>query len=231
MSYKVTSIFLSIDGEVNKYGQGKWSVFIRMFGCKSGQCSYCDTTYSKGDTSHYDEIDLKELLYRIDMESKGCKKVTITGGEPLEQGEENIEKLLKALRDKGYNISLETNGVYNLSNLILKYPQVSYIVDYKLPTAGNVFNKMNISNFKLLRAWDRIKMVICNRHDFEVGLDIINQSNDIIAPIYFSPCGNELSPMQLFYWMKQSNCPELNIGYNLQLHKYIFKQDWRDEEK
>jgi 7-carboxy-7-deazaguanine synthase len=42
MQLDVNDIFASIDGEVNGWGQGRPTTFIRLSGCNL-RCSYCDT--------------------------------------------------------------------------------------------------------------------------------------------------------------------------------------------
>ena len=76
----INEIFYSIQGE------GKWmglpNIFIRTTGCNL-RCSYCDTTYAYKEG---EENSIEEILKKISKFH--CKKICITGGEPLIQ--ENI---------------------------------------------------------------------------------------------------------------------------------------------
>lgn len=61
----------------------------------------CDTPYSWRE---YREMEVDEILNRLNSK---CKRVVITGGEPLEQ---DLTELLRALFERGYIIEVETNG-------------------------------------------------------------------------------------------------------------------------
>ncbi len=96
--YKVNEIFYSIQGE--GFHTGKPTVFIRFSGCNLS-CSFCDT-----DHEHYELLSIKDIIHEIN--AYACCNVLITGGEPTQQ--DNLEELLKALKQNSYWISIETNG-------------------------------------------------------------------------------------------------------------------------
>lgn len=230
---KVTSIFLSVDGEVNPMGQGVWSVFVRLSGCSAG-CSFCDTRYSwKGG----DEKSVTDILSDIKKVSQGVKKITLTGGEPLESRGVALITLIQELLLDGYYITVETNGLHevdefiHIASIMGRNQQLSMIMDWKLPSAGKVAEKVRRSYYVDLPHNCFIKFVISDRVDFNeaiIATSFIRKTSD--ARIYFSPCAGGIKPAELFQWMKDSVCPSWNVGYNLQLHKYVFSDDWREEE-
>lgn len=231
---KVTSIFLSVDGEVNPMGQGAWSTFVRLSGCTAG-CKFCDTKYSWKDG---DEWSVLRLLAEIKDISKGVKKITITGGEPLESNRASFTSLIQELLLDGYYITIETNGLHEVDELLQvasimgRNRQLSIILDWKLPSSGINPHLIRRSAYVDLPHNCFVKFVISDLIDFEAAMDaasFIRKTSD--ARIYFSPCGGSLKPETLFHWMKDSMCPSWGIGYNLQLHKYLFSDDWRDEEQ
>lgn len=232
-SLKVTSIFLSVDGEVNPKGQGAWSVFLRLSNCSAG-CSYCDTKYSWKDG---DDLDVNYIIEKIKELGKGVKKITITGGEPMESYGSSMRELLKYLLAFDYFITVETNGLHDVKDLIQtasfmgKEGNLSFIMDWKLPSAGKVSAKVNHLHYVNLPDNCYVKFVISDRADFNVAIEAAAfiRTNSR-AKIFFSPCGGGIEPPELFNWMKETICPSWNIGFNLQIHKYLFPGDWRDEE-
>jgi 7-carboxy-7-deazaguanine synthase len=97
---KITEIFYSLQGEADSVGFP--TVFVRLTGCPL-RCQYCDTAYAfhGGERRTVDEILTQVAAY-------GARHVCVTGGEPLAQP--NCLRLLDALCDAGYRVSLETSG-------------------------------------------------------------------------------------------------------------------------
>lgn len=236
---KITSIFLSVEGEVNYHRQGDWTVFIRFAGC-SAKCNYCDTRYS---WSGGEEMSANEIVSQVERLAEGIIKVKLTGGEVFEQDGPAFRSLISRLVRRGFHISIETNGLYDVVGWVDDIwdngdspktfeEQISFVVDYKLPSAGAVSEKMNLQYFKRLSNKDTIKFVISDRKDFDCAMSVVNDLWDVtLAEVYFSPCIDKIHPKTLFEWMKNSKCPRYNVGYNLQIHKFIFSSDWRAEEK
>ena len=99
-SYKINEIFYSLQGEGLRSGTA--NIFIRFSGCNL-TCNYCDTEFESGK-----QFSTTELLAYLQQEKmKGCKQIIFTGGEPALQVDTD---LIKALKDKGYYLAIETNG-------------------------------------------------------------------------------------------------------------------------
>ena len=109
---RVNEIFRSINGEVNSIGQGSFCTFIRLAGC-SLRCSYCDTEYAQ-DPKSGREMSVEEII--TEVKNLGCRNVTITGGEPLDQ-RLDLHYLLQKLWFSKHNIVVETNGHHSLSGI------------------------------------------------------------------------------------------------------------------
>lgn len=230
MKLNITSVFFSINGEVCYSGQGSWTTFIRFSGC-SATCPGCDSKYSWEQGK---ELSAKEIISIVQKKSKGCKNITITGGEPLEQFNGEFILLLNQLTMLGYQVSIETNGVCAeaITTILKHYPTISLVVDYKLPSSGKVHKKMSDALFTKLPKSYFIKFVIATLEDFDWAMAAIKNLGDKIkAKIYFSPSSADPNlPKYLFDWMKSNQLLLLKVGYNLQIHKIIFPHDWRDEE-
>ncbi|PIE47537.1 MAG: 7-carboxy-7-deazaguanine synthase QueE [Gammaproteobacteria bacterium] len=175
---RLTEIFYSLQGEALASGQP--TIFIRLTGCPL-RCVYCDTTYSfKGG----ERWSLQQILVHI--KQYPCKRVCITGGEPMAQ--KNVIALMQLLLDNGYEISLETAGALSLADV----PKpVSKVMDLKTPSSGETA-KNHWQNLNYLTQHDQIKLVICNLSDYKwakqkvIEHDLTNK----VAAVWFSPMFN-----------------------------------------
>ena len=75
------------------------------------------------------------------------KYVTVTGGEPLAQ--KSCPKLLTKLCNFGYDVSLETSGAINVSNVDKR---VKKIIDIKTPGSTEENKKRLFKSFGYVRA-------------------------------------------------------------------------------
>jgi len=208
---KVNEIFKSIQGESTFVGLP--CIFIRLSGCNL-RCSYCDTQYAYEEGF---EISIPEFLKKI--QDYGCPLVEITGGEPLLQ-EETFE-LVKELINRGYKVLIETNGSIGLKRLDRRAIKV---MDIKCPSSG-MSDKMNWGNISFLSKMDQIKFVIGSKDDYEWAKDVIKKYSLIDkVEVLFSPSFGRLEPKTLAEWILQDN---LNIRFQLQVHKYIWESNRR----
>jgi len=116
----IYEIFASIQGEGIYCGQRQ--TFVRLAGCNLG-CDYCDTPAAREPNPATCQIELAPgsgeiVLFENPMTAETvagyCRElernvVTITGGEPLVQGD-FVEFLLEELKGSGLVTHLETNG-------------------------------------------------------------------------------------------------------------------------
>src|SRR5579862_7708699 len=158
---RITEIFHSLQGETRTVGLP--TVFVRLTGCPL-RCGYCDTAYAFNGGKHY---ELDEILAEVAQFE--THYVTVTGGEPLAQ--KNCLDLLTLLCDAGYEVSLETSGALDISQVD---PRVVKVVDIKTPGSGEVV-KNRFENLAHLLACDQIKFVICNRADYDWAKEILQQ--------------------------------------------------------
>ena len=216
MKLIVNEIFTSIDGEVNAWGQGCFSTFVRLAGCNI-RCSYCDTQKALLPNAGV-EMSVDQVIAKI--EKAVCRKVTITGGEPLVQ-REALEELVEKLTHHGYLVSVETNGTILPTVLATPLGSLNWIVDYKLPSSGMAVKRMPDADFMKLPSMSWIKFVIATEEDWNETLRFL-----AIAPahlkIALSPCmgmPGAISPEELI-----SRCVEdkmFKVVINCQIHKFL----------
>ena len=120
MVYSVKEVFYTLQGE--GANTGRPAVFCRFAGCNlwSGQeadradaiCRFCDTDFvgtdgaGGGRFANAEEL-ADAVLFKFPKSGQGRPFVVCTGGEPLLQLD---EALVAALRQRGFEIAVETNG-------------------------------------------------------------------------------------------------------------------------
>lgn len=110
---KISQQFVSLEGEGRAIGQP--SIYIRLAGCYSAACRFCDTKYSWGDAPKFKDIADPELTLAIAEELKKStpKRLTITGGEPLHymQWFPSVYKWINSIsKTKITFLGIESNG-------------------------------------------------------------------------------------------------------------------------
>lgn len=93
-------------------------------GC-SRKCEGCHNKFLVDGTAEWEEKSIEEIFLQLEKLKNPNKRVTISGGEPLEQ-KEGLTKLINYLNKKGYDIALYTS--YNLDEIpenILK--KINYV--------------------------------------------------------------------------------------------------------
>ena len=121
MSYTVKEIFLTAQGEGANIG--RTAVFIRFAGCNlwSGReqdrsaaiCQFCDTDFVGGER-YADAAQLADAANAL-WPSASHRFAVLTGGEPLLQVD---GALLAALRARGFQLAVETNGTQPLPGVV-----------------------------------------------------------------------------------------------------------------
>lgn len=218
---RMTEIFYSLQGEALTAGLP--TIFVRLTGCPL-RCVYCDTTYS---FTGGERLSLDVIM--ADIASYPCKRVCVTGGEPLAQP--NAIALMRRLLAKGYEVSLETAGALSVQNVPAA---VSKVMDIKTPSSGEC-SKNLWSNLDYLTQQDQLKFVIMNREDYEWSKAKVKEFelDKKVATVWFSPMFNvdasqvvegyePVAPTlarEVAEWLLEDALP---VRFQLQLHKIIW---------
>ncbi len=210
---RVMEIFKSIDGEVNAFGQGVVSTFVRFAGCNLA-CPYCDTKESRSIDSG---LFMTPEAVAEHVGDLNCQKVTLTGGEPLLQ--DDLMELIVILRDNGHTISIETNGTRDLTDTANNADSV--IMNYKKqsPPLPNNYNVLNATEKGILK-------IMVEDHD-----QLNNELERFIKEISFyfpnigialSPVHGEVSVDDILEFIDRCQLAQDNlISVNVQLHKLL----------
>lgn len=130
--FRIVEIFESLQGE--GYNTGMPAIFIRFAGCNLN-CVWCDTNFRQ-----YTRFTLEQLLTKVKQYT--IKNIIITGGEPTMV--KALPELLLPLKQAGYYIAIESNGLGKVDPLIdyiALSPKFCYQARYQKivqPTASEV---------------------------------------------------------------------------------------------
>jgi 7-carboxy-7-deazaguanine synthase len=197
----IAEIFRSIQGEGKS--QGYPCTFLRLAGCNL-RCSWCDTSYAQGGGTERDEA---EIIHEIE-DLKG-KRICITGGEPLLQGNQLLS-LVRCLSEKGYDIEIETNGTLDFRPY---QPYASICMDVKCPSSGE---GSDLSLLHSIRRRDSVRFVVGDSHDISFAAGVMDRF-PIRGEIFFSPVFG-FSPLVVAEFLVTRDLP---ARLQLQIHKII----------
>jgi 7-carboxy-7-deazaguanine synthase len=217
-SLLVNEVFCSIQGEGTRAGLA--CVFVRLTGCHL-RCAYCDTEHAfhEGQRRAVDDVV-------AEVESFGCDLVEITGGEPLLQAA--VHGLMSRLCDAGRTVLVETDGACDISACD---PRAIRIMDIKTPASGEADRNL-WTNITHLTSCDEVKLVICDRGDYEWSRDVVRR-HDLprrVSAVLFSAAsfvapGTEIAGVaglairDLAQWVLADR---LGVRLQAQLHKLIW---------
>ncbi|MDP3589352.1 MAG: 7-carboxy-7-deazaguanine synthase QueE [Methylobacter sp.] len=203
---RITEIFYSLQGESSTVGLP--TVFVRLTGCPL-RCVYCDTAYAFTGGK---KIAIDAVI--AEAEQYGTRYITVTGGEPLAQP--GCLELMTKLLDKGYQVSLETSGALDVSEVD---PRVVKVMDLKTPSSDEL-SRNRYQNIDYLTPKDQVKFVIGNDEDYDwskavlAEYDLLNR-----CEILFSPVMGQQNPTELAEKILKDRLP---VRFQLQLHKILW---------
>lgn len=186
--------FYTIQGE--GHHTGKAAYFIRVGGCDVG-CHWCDVKESWNPKLH-PPTNIKTII--SDAE-KYSKTIVITGGEPLTW---DMTKLTNGLKNKDFQIHIETSGAYPLSGTwdwICLSPK-----------------KRMLPKAEIYKHADELKVIVYNKSDFKFAEEqaALLQTD---AKLYLQPewsVREKMMPLIVDYVMAN---PKWKVS--LQTHKYL----------
>ncbi len=229
-------VFHTLQGE--GAGVGIPAVFVRLSRCNL-HCVWCDTdhtwnfqgtpwTHEKDAEAGYTKHRKEDVTIEMDaadlaavVRKYGCKRVVLTGGEPLLQQQE-LSELICELRGDGqeWYFEMETNGTM-MPNADILMEVSQFNVSPKLANSGmrkelrlkaDVLQKFAQSG----KAW--FKFVICREEDVAEVFEMVNEFQLPIARLILMPEGRNVEELdKVAAWLAE-RCRDLNIRFSDRLH-------------
>ncbi len=160
-------------------------------------------------------MTLSQIMERVS--TYNCSLVCVTGGEPLAQPDTQI--LLTTLCDAGYQVSLETSGALDISQVDSR---VVKVMDLKTPGSGEE-QRNRFENMAHLSNRDQLKFVIRDREDYLWAKQLLEEHQpQKHFTVLFSPVAHQMNPTQLADWILEDSLP---VRFQLQLHKLIWGEE------
>ena len=167
-SYPLVEVFESLQGEGRNTGRP--CVFVRFAGCNLN-CPWCDTDVTARFTLSLDDLIGEVRGFR-------ARSVILTGGEPTIQ--RGMPELVARLKDEGYWIGVETNGLHDADWL--------RFVDYVACSPKAEFAE-RYGDAAALREADEVRVVASS--EAVVGFCQAIRRRIAATDYYVSPCDHD----------------------------------------
>jgi 7-carboxy-7-deazaguanine synthase len=231
-------IFYSIQGEGKSLG--KPSIFVRSSLCNL-HCIWCDTDYTwnwentpfkhvKDSDINYKKykkedwtVDLKTGAILNEITKYPCKRVILTGGEPLMQQKE-LTELSKILCEDEYFIEVETNGTLIPTSEFDKNIS-QYNVSPKLSNSNNnirLREKPDAYKFFSDSEKSTFKFVIETPEDLEEVNELVVKYKIESSKVYLMPQGTTGDQLNMKQQWLVEICKTLGYNYTDRLHIHIY---------
>lgn len=219
-------IFYTLQGE--GISLGKPAIFVRLARCNLA-CIWCDTPYTWNwtgtkfihkDNVKYDKskeiIDISEQEIVSYIKKFDCKRVVITGGEPMLQ-QKAIAKIARLLGED-YFIEIETNGTHQPDDDLIKLIS-QFNISPKLASSGN----LNSVRHDILSGYASLskatfKFVISSVADFVEVADIITKCKIKPSQVYLMPEGRTVTEINNNSQTLANICKAKGYNYTTRLH-------------
>lgn len=223
MKIRINTVYVTYQGEANLHGIGKPVIFLRLQGCpircyKETMGILCDTPEAlQRDDSYLQDVDAVLGKLIAIREETGVSYICLTGGDPLWQRKDALHYLFSVLQINKFEVSVETSGVIPVTQY-LGYGNVSWVVDYKLKSAG-VDLDYRKENYNLPEG-SIVKFVVYDKNDLAEMLVVVNTNNfgdaQLVAGLYWGT--QKLTYKELIDFLMEHKLFG-KIGINFQTHK------------
>ena len=205
MILTISEVVSSIKGEGKNAGCP--TTFIHLHGCNLS-CSYCSKKCVTGKKKRMSVTTILSYVFKM-----GNMNVDILGGEPLLQ--ENTHILLYDLVERGYNVTIYTNGSKPIDD-VLYVRSYSYCMELKCPSS-NMDSKNLYSNLAVLHPKDEVKFQIKDVEDYVFAKEVIKKY-PTKASFIFSPLIEDDKHIgkDLAQWLIEDKIPRARLGVPIQ---------------
>jgi pyruvate formate lyase activating enzyme len=157
---------------------GKVACTVFLGGCDL-KCPFCHNRELVFLPENYDFMDPEEILSYLDKRRGILDGVCISGGEPLLQ--EGLAPFIRAIRQKGFLIKLDTNGTYpDRLEYLLSQGLLDYVaMDLKnVPAKYALTTGINEENFELSKIQRSIDLLMKGTIEYEFRTTVVREFHD-----------------------------------------------------
>lgn len=230
---RVSEVYASVQGEGPRTGET--TVFVRFGGCNLRCPGWpCDTQHAIDPQFRHEwkQFTPAQLLIETSKVARlaGARLITLTGGEPFLQKNEELHEFVDGLHMMGFGVECFSNGT-------LKYPpwahdMVHFIMDWKLPGSGEDSGNGNrYANLKALEdslLTHAVKFVCKDERDFYTAVGLYRMfpesTRSALQWYYGRVWDGEIENKRLAELVMKSHLP---WRMNVQLHNYIWPANER----
>ena len=247
---RLAEIYPTFNGEQNQFGIGSPTIFVRLAGCHlrcylKTKGTLCDTPQflqgTSGDATSVAKIIKEVNKVRADT---GIDLICLSGGDPLSRSTEQVSTLLAELVKESFFVTIETSGTISIKPIkeALErdedyYVQtshasgtISFILDYKLPSAGIKIKNTVDEDLSVLTDKDYIKFVVEGEEDYYSMKRVLDRITSRTFAKLTAGCywGGSITPFDLFNRLKNDKLTG-SITMNFQVHKMALASDYTVE--
>lgn len=223
-------LFYTLQGEGPTIGMP--AVFLRLHLCNL-QCDWsayggeiCDAWYTwKTNTEEYwnEHHTIKFSDVWQFMQDSNCRRLVITGGEPLLQQRNIIDFLGRCPVD--YHVEIETNGTIELDARLQSFASVQINCSPKLRKSGNVGKRALVA--KALKSISdfynsNFKFVVVDKEDLGEVVIVVNEFNLQREKIIIMPEGTSVDVLSKRMIELAGNVKELGFRLTPRLQCFLY---------
>lgn len=225
---RLSEIYASVQGEGPDVGMP--TQFIRFAGCNLKCPGWpCDTEHAINPEKYrheWETVTPWDIFSRVEQ-NKGPYHVSLTGGEPFLQKNDDLEALVNTYLPR-YSINVFTNGTLPFHAWV-QQPRVKVIMDWKLGGSGHGAHRWEtrLRNLGFLSAKDSVKFVCVDKQDFNDAIRLWQEYVDVFQyiGIYVGAAWGKVTEAEVAEWLIASRLP---WKLNVQVHNHIFNRDDRE---
>jgi len=222
-SFTVNSICKAVSGEIGLFPQGTTVTILRFAGCNL-KCFYCDTRHTQSPEAGK-TMTIAGIIRVLDRIN--CRRILVTGGEPLVQDHDALAELFGQMRELGFEIQVESNGtILPARNVVAD----CWVMDMELPgTIGEDYRRLAPDEMASIRPFPIVKVAILDRDTYE-SARLLVRAYETYCPeikVAFSALTTKVSHEELRRWMFEDRLDDVIL--NVRIHKLAQFDETKNE--
>jgi 7-carboxy-7-deazaguanine synthase len=151
----------------------------------------------------------------------GAMRICLTGGEPLMQDNDTLRALISKLDRAELLIDIFSNGSFIYPEWLMRSPEVTIIMDWKLEGSGEAKTKLanRHINLRQLRTQDCVKFVVASPEDLAEAHGLWKEWYFVRATPYVGAAWSKIDDKTIVDYVLENRLPWV---LNVQLHKHIW---------